>query len=115
MMNFLTEIMEEFPEVIPSARTMPAAKYLFKVREEGEAKLLPEQQAVILHRTVAKLVYLQAKVRHDLQLATSFLTTWVKKPDKDNWGKLRRVLQDVKGMLQMPSLLFAGLMTLPKR
>ena len=27
----------------------------------------------------------------------SFLTSWVKKPDKDDWGKLRRVLLYLKG------------------
>ena len=114
MINFLKEIMEEFPEAITSTKTTPAAEYLFKVREEGEAKLLPEEQAIIFHRIVAKLVYLQARARRDLQLATSFLTTRVKRPDEDDWGKLRRVLQYIKGTLHMPLVLSADSITLAK-
>jgi hypothetical protein len=33
------------------------------------------------------------RARHDIQTAVSFLTTGVKDPDKDDWGKLVRVLK----------------------
>ena len=41
------------------------------------------------------------RARRDLQTAVSFLTTRVKKPDEDDWGKLRRVMQYLYGTLYM--------------
>ena len=112
MIPFLEEMLEEFPEEITSTRTTPAAEYLFKVRDD--APKLPEEQARLFHRFVAKLVFVQARARRDLATATSFLTTRVKSPDEDDWGKLRRVMQYVKGTINMPLILSADSMTLPK-
>ncbi len=36
-------------------------------------------------------------------MAVAFLTLRVKKPDEDNWGKLRRVLRYLKGTKYMKS------------
>jgi hypothetical protein len=38
-----------------------------------------------------------ARVRQDIQTAVAFLTTRGKNPDKDNWGKLKRVLKYLNG------------------
>jgi hypothetical protein len=61
-----------------------------------------------------KLVFVQARARRDLAVATLFLTTRVKSPDEDDWGKLRRVMQYIKGTINMPLILSAESMTLPK-
>lgn len=45
---------------------------------------------------------------------TAFLTTRVKNPDKDDWGKLKRVLQYLKGTIHMPLILSADSMTMPR-
>jgi hypothetical protein len=37
------------------------------------------------------------RVRWDIQTAVAFLTTRVKNPDEDNWGKLKRVLKYLNG------------------
>ena len=36
-------------------------------------------------------------MRRDIQTAVSFLTTRVKKPDEDDWGKLKRALKYLNG------------------
>jgi hypothetical protein len=38
-----------------------------------------------------------AGVRRDIQTGVAFLTTRVKSPDKDDWGKLKRVLKYLNG------------------
>ena len=41
------------------------------------------------------------RARPDIQTAVSFLTKHVQKPDEDDWGKLKRVLQYLKGTKYM--------------
>ena len=45
---------------------------------------------------------------------TAFLTMSVKRPDEDDWGKLKRLLQYLKGILHMPLILSVDLMTMPR-
>jgi hypothetical protein len=112
MVPYLQSIIDEFPEEIMGTRVTPAADYLFHVRDD--ASPLPEEQAGIFHRTVARLVWVQARGRRDTQTAVSFLMTRVKAPDEDDWGKLKRVLQYIKGTIHMPLVLSADSMTMPK-
>jgi hypothetical protein len=89
MIKYLQNIIEEFPEVLRGTKASPARDNLFEIREEGDRKLLPEEQARKFHRTVAQLLFLCMRARPDVQTLVSFLTTRVKDPDEDNWGKLR--------------------------
>ena len=50
----------------------------------------------------------------DIQPATAFLTTRVRSPDEDDWGKVKRVLSYLKGTLHMPLILSADLLTLSR-
>ena len=43
------------------------------------------------------MIFLSSRARRDIQTAVSFLTTRVKKPDEDKWGKLKRVLKYLNG------------------
>jgi hypothetical protein len=74
----------------------PAADHLFKIRAPLEACLLPEQQAIAFHHTVAQLLFL-SRVRRNIQTAVDFLTTRVKAPDEDDWGKVKRLLKYLNG------------------
>ncbi len=49
------------------------------------------------HHTVAQLLFMATRARKDIQTAVAFLTTRVKSPDKDDWGKLKRVLKYLNG------------------
>ncbi len=44
------------------------------------------------HYTVAQLLKLSTRARRDIQTPVAFLTTRVKEPDEDDWGKLKQVL-----------------------
>ena len=74
---------------------MPACDHLFKVREDG--KKLNEELVDAFHPTVYQLLFTANRARRDIQTAVSFLTTRVKAPDEDNWGKLVRVLKYING------------------
>jgi hypothetical protein len=112
MMEYIKNIIKDFPEEIVGTKTSPAADHLFTVREPSLAKVLPEEQAMAFHRTTAQLLFLSARARRDIQPATAFLTTRVRSPDEDDWGKVKRVLGYLKGTLHMPLILSADLLTL---
>ena len=101
MIKYLQKITEEFPEVIKSTSPSRAGGHLFEVREEADCKLLLEEQARRFHRTVAQLLFLCKQARPDIEPLVSFLTTRVKEPDKDDWGKLKHGLKYLKGTLYM--------------
>jgi hypothetical protein len=81
------------------------------MRDESEAKFLPEKQAQAFHHTVAQLLFLCKQTHCDIQTVVSFLTTRVKRPDKDNWGKLKRVLRYLCGTRHMKLNLLADNLT----
>jgi hypothetical protein len=89
MITYLKNVISEFPEVITGKSATPAADHLFTIRDEKEAKPLDKEQALAFHHTVAQLLFMATTVRRDIQTAVAFLTTRVKSPDKDDWGKLK--------------------------
>ena len=101
MMAYIKTIFEDFPEEITRSSPTPASDHLFKIRDEDDASFLPEEQAQKFHRTVAQLLFLSCRARPDVATPVSFLTTRVKSPDEDDWGKVRRVLQYLKGTLYL--------------
>jgi hypothetical protein len=52
---------------------------------------LDEETGKVFHNFVAKCLFLTKRARPDIHTAVAFLTTWVKKPDKDDWKKLQRI------------------------
>ena len=84
---------------------MPASDHLFKLREDG--RKLTEELADAFHHMVYELLFAANRARHDIQAAVSLLTTQVKAPDEDDWGKLVRVLKYINGTGYMKLILSA--------
>jgi len=97
MFKYLKNVIEEFPEIIHGRAATPAHDKLSKIRDDEEAKKLNEEQALAFHHTVAQLLFMATRARRDIQTAVAFLTTRVKNPDEDDWGKLKRVLKYLNG------------------
>jgi hypothetical protein len=97
MFDSIDAVIEDFPEDITSKSATPAADHLFKIRDESECKLLSEERGRLFHQFVARLLFISTRPRRDIQVAISFLTTRVKKPDEDDWGKLKRVIKYLYG------------------
>jgi hypothetical protein len=114
MFKFIDDLIEEFPEPITSKAATPAADHLFKIRPEQEAKYLPEEQAALFHHFTAKLLFLSGRARRDIQTAVAFLTTRVKKPDEDDWGKLKRVIKYLWGTRRLKLTLAINDLTFTK-
>ncbi len=93
MIPYLRKVLNDFPEKITGVSSTPAANHLSKIWESLE---LPETQAIAFHHTTAQLLFL-SRTQHDIQTAIAFLTTRVKAPDEDNWGKLKRVIKYLNG------------------
>ena len=92
MFKYLNNVIEDFPEIIRGRAATPAQDKLFEIRDDDEAKKLKEEQALAFHHMVAQLLCVATKARQDIQTAVAFLTTRVKSPDEDDWGKLKREL-----------------------
>lgn len=98
VIKHLREIVRDFPESLNGSAAMPSVDHLFKIRDETEAECLPEEQAIACHHTVAQLLFLSQRPRRDFQTDVPLFTARTKKPDEDDWGKLRRCLLCSKGM-----------------
>ena len=83
--------------MITGKAATPAADHLFSVRDADKAKYLPEEKAISFQHTTAQFVFLSSRARWDIQTDVSFLTTRVKKPDEDDWGKLKRASKYLNG------------------
>ena len=105
MIEYLHNIIEDFEKIedLGTPSSTPAIEQLFEVRDESDAgyEPLPEEKAVAFHRFTAKLLFMSNRSRRDVQTPVSFMTSRVKKPDLDDWGKLRRCLKYLKGTLHM--------------
>jgi hypothetical protein len=111
MINYTKKVLEDFPKAITTSFATPAANHLFTVQDKKEAKILPKEQAQAFHHTVAQLLFLCKHTGRDIQTAVSFLTTRVKCPDKDEWGKLKQALRYLCGTCQMKLNLSADNLT----
>jgi hypothetical protein len=78
MVDYLKNVLHEFPERIHRRAATPVHDKLFMIRDDKEAKKLSEEQAVIFHHTVAQLLFMATRARRDIQTAVVFLMTRVK-------------------------------------
>ena len=113
MIPYIDKVITDFPEQLTGVASSPAADHFFKVREDTSTRKLPESQAIAYHHTTAQLLFL-SRVRRDIQTAIAFLTTRVKAPDEDDWGKLKRVLKYLNGTRSLSLTLSADSLSILK-
>jgi hypothetical protein len=97
--DYIEEILGELPKDMAGLATSPAAAHLFEVSSAPD--LLPVEAAEMFHCNVAKLLFVSQRSRPDIQTAVAFLSTRVKAPDRDDYKKLRRVMQYLRGSLDL--------------
>ena len=103
MIKYLQKVEDEFPEPILRMAKSPAGKHLFQFREDTESqkRYLEETRAVQFHHVVDKLLFVSICERRDIQTTISFLNSHVRKPDEDDWDKLVRCMNYLKGTKYM--------------
>ena len=80
MADYIDNILNELPTDMDGESASPAANHLFQVNESG-AEPLGNEQATMIHRNVAKLLFLCKRARPDIQTAVAFLAMYSgKKP-----------------------------------
>jgi hypothetical protein len=86
MDNCVLDLLEEAPKHTGGTAVTPAADHLFTVSEDPT--YLDNATSELFHHTTAKLLFLCKRARLDIQTAVAFLTTRVKRPNKDDYKKL---------------------------
>ena len=103
MYDYLEDILVEAPDDMDGTAVTVASDHLFTVNPDCE-KLDPET-ADYYHRTVARLLFASKRARPDLQTAVAFLCTRVACSDKDDYKKLKRVIQYIRDTIHLPLVL----------
>jgi hypothetical protein len=101
MIDYIQGMIDELPADMNGHAATPAASHLFDVNNEDPNKL-DEDEAIMFHHNVAKLLFLCKRARPDIQTAVSFLCTRVKSPDTDDYKKLTRVMKYLRATIDMP-------------
>ena len=99
--RYTKKMIDEFPEPITYSAASPATDYLYTIRNPNEAKPLDTSRKAAFVHTVAQGIFLSKRARRDIQNAVAFLSTRVKNPDEDDWGKLKRLLRYLYGTLHL--------------
>jgi hypothetical protein len=93
MIAYLKDLIKQFPEEITGKAETSVVEHLFAVRDKKETRALKEARALAFHHTMAQLLFMCTRAHQDIQTAVKFLTTRVINLDKDDSGKLKRVLR----------------------
>jgi hypothetical protein len=108
MIPYVNEMIADFRQHDPNpdkTALTPAGEFLFKVNED--AAPLREEQSKIFHTFVAKALFATKRAQPDIHTAVAFLTTRVRVPDQDDWKKLVRMMQYLRGTPELPLTLRA--------
>ena len=99
MKKHVLKAINTFHDDITRDAATPATSYLFGVRESSPQ--LSEEKGDNFHSMVASLLFISRRCRLDIQTAVGYLTTRVSGPDEDDWNKLKRVLQYLRGTIDL--------------
>ena len=97
MIPHVQSLIDEFPETLQEDDTdsTPAGENLFKINEDSP-DLAPEQ-AKKFHTCVYKGLFICKRTRPDIHTGIAALTTRIKKPNEDDWMKLRKMVRYLNG------------------
>jgi hypothetical protein len=99
MKDYIRQMLDEVPDNMAGKAGTPASSHLFTVSDKPE--LLDTATAELFHHHTAKLLFLSRRARPNIQTAVAFLTRRVKAPDKDDYKKLRRTIQYLRGSIDL--------------
>jgi hypothetical protein len=102
MEGFIKDLLEDCVEIV-GVSTSPANNNLFTIDENSP--LLNDKERERFHSLTAKLLYLSKRTRPDLLTCIAYLTKRVLEPRSDDWKKLARTIQYIRGTRTMPLIL----------
>ena len=95
MQGFVTDLIEGCKDM-PGTAVSPARPNLFDIPNETNP-LLTDSMRERFHSITAKLLYLSKRTRPDILTVVAFLTKRVLKPQRDDYEKLVRTIQYIRG------------------
>jgi hypothetical protein len=101
MIDYIKNMLEEMASDMDGEAPTPASNHLFQVNEKDPV-MKDDDTATMFYYNLAKLLFLCKRSRPDIQTAIAFLCTRLKGPDKDDYKKLVRVIQYLRGAAKMP-------------
>ena len=87
---------------------------LFSVRGDNERELLDKTRSRALYHAVVQVLFTGIRCRKDTQTSIAFLTTRVRKPDENDWNKVRRLLKYLKIIIKLPLIMLSEGVTVLK-
>ena len=84
MIKYLHKIMYELTEFIRGTKACTVGDNLFKIQDNEDKELLPEEMARQFNQTTAQLLFICKRARPDVETLVYFLTTRVEDPDVDD-------------------------------
>ena len=105
MKDYKIESVKAFGEEVKCGASTPARNDLFEISDGEDNESLGEDKSDWFHHIILKLLYVSKRVRLDIDLTIAFLCTRVSKSTVQDYNKLRRLLQYLKGTLDMPRIL----------
>lgn len=87
--DHVSDLIESFPEKLRGNSPSLAGSNLFR---RGSGGLLCSNQKETFHTCVTKALFIAKHSRPDVALAVSVLSSCVREPTKDDWRKLRRLV-----------------------
>jgi len=100
MIEYVDSMLESLPNDMNGIAATPAGDHLFEVNNDNPTKL-DEKTAQLFHHLVAKALFLCKRACPDLQTAVAFLSTRVKEPDTDDYKKLKRMMEHLRGTREL--------------
>ena len=97
MTNYVDDLLKECK--VEGTASSPANNNLFQ--QEETSKLLSKEDREYFHATVAQLLYLAKRIRPDILLSVSYLTTRVREPNEKDLEKMNRVLKYINGTKEL--------------
>jgi hypothetical protein len=111
MIEYIKNIVTNFPEEITALKTSPAADHFLKCGKNwklSHCRRSKQWHFIILLPNCYSWVHAQGTTYSPQPL----FTTREKSPDQDNWGKVKKVHGYLKGAVNMPLVLAADSLTL---
>ena len=100
MEHYVDVMLQDAPEEMKGTATTPATSHLFKVNDQNPRLLGPEKKKIFVHLVIQGL-YLSQQGRPDIRTAIPFLCGRLRDPDEDNYKKLARMIQYLRGSKEM--------------
>ena len=96
MEHYINMMLQDAPEDMEGVSNMAASAHLFKMNSE-DPKMQGDKQKKIFVHLVMQGLYLSQRGRPDICTTISFLCGWLHNPDEDDYKKLTRMIQYLRG------------------